>query len=211
VAIGSSETLKERDVALVAAYGGPQRAAPVAVISKRTFAGSWEYLLDGAIFTSPPHGAWSGAALLDREGKLVGIGSLIVGDATGKGDGVPGNMFVPIDKLQPILADMIADGHPSTPPVPWLGITTEEVRGVLTVSKLVPGGPAEKSGLQRGDIIIGVDGAVARDLVDFYGQIRRTGQAGVAVPLDIQQSGEKKRIDIKSMNRIDHLKLNSTF
>ncbi len=45
---------------------------------------SWEYLLDEAIFTSPPHPAWSGAALISREGKLVGVGSLIVGDATGK-------------------------------------------------------------------------------------------------------------------------------
>ncbi len=50
---------------------------------KRVFAGSWEYLLDEAIFTAPPHPAWSGAALIDREGRLVGVGSLIVGDTTG--------------------------------------------------------------------------------------------------------------------------------
>ncbi|MBV9349062.1 MAG: serine protease [Pseudolabrys sp.] len=211
VPMGSAATLKERDAALVAAYGGVQRAAPVAVVSKRTFAGNWEYLLDGAIFTSPPHGAWSGAALLDREGKLVGIGSLIVGDATGRGDGVPGNMFVPIDKLAPILADMITDGHPNSSPVPWLGINTDEVRGVLTISRIVPGGPAEKSGLKRGDVVVGVDGVAARNLVDFYEQIRRVGQAGVDVPLDVEQGGEKKRIGIKSMNRLDHLKLNSTF
>ena len=49
-------------------------------------------------------------ALINREGKLVGVGSLIVGDAGGKGEGTPGNMFVPIDRLGPILADLIAEG-----------------------------------------------------------------------------------------------------
>ena len=89
--------------------------APVYVVAKREFAGSWEYLLDEALFTSPPHPAWSGAALINREGKLIGVGSLIVGDATGDaiGETTPGNMFVPIDRLAPILADLLADGRMS--------------------------------------------------------------------------------------------------
>jgi S1-C subfamily serine protease len=54
---------------------------------------------------------WSGAALINRDGKLVGVGSLILNDAGGKGQ--PGNMFVPIDTLTPILADLLAQGRPS--------------------------------------------------------------------------------------------------
>src|SRR3954462_10426266 len=50
------------------------------VSARRAFAGSWEYLLEDAIFTAPAHPEWSGAALISREGKLVGIGSLIVND-----------------------------------------------------------------------------------------------------------------------------------
>ena len=209
--MGASSEVKERDSMMVASHGGAQGAAAVAIISKRTFAGNWEYLLDDAIFTSPPHSAWSGAALVNREGKLVGIGSLIVGDASGRGDGVPGNMFVPIDQLKPILADLIADGHASAPATPWLGITTEDVRGTLVVSRVTAGGPAEKAGIKRGDIVAGIDGIAPRDLIDFYREIRRVGRAGVEVPLDIQQDGEKRRIGIKSMNRRDHLKLNTTF
>ncbi len=209
--MGSSADVKERDVVMIAGFGGMQRAAAAAIVSRRTFAGNWEYLLDGAIFTSPPYAAWSGAALLTHDGKLVGIGSLIVPDATGRGDGVPGNMFVPIERLTPVLADLIADGHPNTPPVPWLGITTEDVRGTLVVTRAVPGGPAEKAGIKRGDIISTVDGETPRDLIDFYRKIRKVGSAGVDVPLDIQQGGERKHIDLKSMNRLDHLKLNSTF
>ena len=56
-------------------------------------------MLEDALFTAPPHPAWSGAALINREGKLVGVGSLIVGEAVSGSDKTPGNMFVPIDQL----------------------------------------------------------------------------------------------------------------
>src|SRR5260221_6679122 len=96
---GKSAELKERDAVVVAGLRGADHAATAVVVAKREFAGSWEYLLDEAIFTAPPHPAWSGVALLDHEGKLVGVGSLIVGDANGKGARNPGNMFVPTDLL----------------------------------------------------------------------------------------------------------------
>ena len=66
----SSADVKEQDPALVASYGGAGMVLPVHVASRREFTGSWEYLVEGAIFTSPPHPAWSGAALINREGKL---------------------------------------------------------------------------------------------------------------------------------------------
>ena len=98
--IGKSADVKERERLLIASFGGSSAVLPVHVISIREFAGNWEYLLDDAIFTGPPHPAWSGAALINRDGKLVGVGSLIVGNTTGRIDNTPGNMFVPIDKLR---------------------------------------------------------------------------------------------------------------
>src|ERR1043166_5474956 len=122
---------------------------PARVSAKREFAGSWEYLLDEAIFTSPPHPAWSGAALISREGKLLGVGSLIVGDPRGDGGGTRGNIFVPIERLPPILGDLIADGHVAGPGRPWLGVAADEVRGRLIVSRGTPDSPAEKTGLPK--------------------------------------------------------------
>ena len=84
MALGKSAELRVQDPALVASAGGPDMVAPVHVAAKREFAGSWEYLLDEAIFTTPPHPVWSGAALINREGRLVGVGSLIVGDEIGR-------------------------------------------------------------------------------------------------------------------------------
>jgi S1-C subfamily serine protease len=211
MALGRSSDLKERDPLLIASFGGVSRVLPVELLAKREYAGSWEYLLNEAIFTTPPHPAWSGAALINSRGELVGIGSLIVADASGKGDGVVGNMFVPIGLLPPILGDLISLGRVSGPGRPWLGLTTEEARGRLIVSRVVPGGPAEKAGMRRGDVIVGVAGAAPKTLADFYRKVWAVGDAGVTVPLDVQHGGDTRRVEIRSINRLDHLKLKSSF
>ena len=203
------DTAKD-EVVLIASFGGAARAAPARIAAKREFAGSWEYLLDEAIFTSPPHPAWSGAALISREGKLVGVGSLIVGDAIGDGSGEAGNMFVPIDLLAPILGDLIADGRAARDPRPWIGMSTNEIYGRLVVSQVTPQGPAEKAGVRRGDIITGVAGAPAKSLSDMYRKIWAQGNAGATVPLDFEREGDRRHADVPSMNRLDHLKLKST-
>jgi S1-C subfamily serine protease len=208
---GRSAEVKRSDPVLVASFGGSRMIAPAYVVAKREFAGNWEYLLDEAIFTAPPHPAWSGAALISREGRLIGVGSLIVGDAVGDGDNTAGNMFVPIDRLPPILGDLIADGRPSSVPRPWLGVTTTEMHGRLFVGRVTADSPAEQAGLRRGDVIVGVNGEPASGMADFYRKVWAFGRAGVSVPLDVLQGSEKRRVDVKSMNRLDHLKLKSTF
>ena len=207
---GKSADLKAGDPVLVAAAGGPANAAPASVVARREFAGGWEYLLDDAIFTIPPHPAWSGAALINREGKLVGVGSLIVADATGE-HGIAGNMFVPIDLLPPILGDLIANGRAGGPARPWLGMTTEEKGGSLRVSQVTPGGPAQKAGIARGDVIIGVGGETSKGMADFYRKVWARGAAGTSVPLDVQKDNTTRHVDVKSMNRLDSLKLKQTF
>jgi S1-C subfamily serine protease len=181
------------------------------VVSLREFAGSWEYLLERAIYTSPPHPGWSGAALINREGKLVGVGSLVVADATGRKDGTAGNMFVPIDRLPPIMAELMADGRVSGPARPWLGLTIEAFGSRLLVGRVVPGGPAEKAGIERGSALVGVGGVAPKSLADFYRKVWARGSAGTSIPLDVEKGEQKRRIDVPSMDRRDHLKLKSTF
>ena len=211
VKLGRSADVKSDDRELAVSYGGENATVPVRVVSRRAYAGSWEYLLEDAIFTAPPHPQWSGAALIDRAGALVGVGSLIVRDATGKGDDVRGNMFVPIDHLPPILDALVATGHTAGPGRPWLGVTTEEVRGRLVVSSVTPDGPAQKAGLRHGDVIVGVGGKTPETLAEFYRDVWASGDAGVSVPLDVMHDGAKRRIDVRSMNRLDHLRLKSSY
>lgn len=213
IALGRSADIKKDDRVMITGHGGVSRLAPATVVSRREFAGNWEYLIDSAIFTTPPYAEWSGAALLNRSGALVGIGSLVVREATDEGakEALAGNMFVPIDLLPPILGDLIAKGHASRAARPWLGLNADVVDGKLRVSRVVPGGPAEFAGLGRGDVISGVDGREPKTLSEFYRMLWSKGEAGVVVPLDVIQDRDKRRLDLKSMNRLDHLRLKSTF
>jgi S1-C subfamily serine protease len=211
MALGKSAEIKEGDPVLVASFGGAAMVGGAYVVAKREFAGSWEYMLEEALFTAPPHPAWSGAALINREGKLVGVGSLIVGEAVSGSDKTPGNMFVPIDLLTPILGDLISAGRKTGPGRPWLGLNTEELRGRLFVSRVTPEGPAEKAGIKRGDVVVGVNGEQPKNLADFYRKVWAQGSAGASIALDVLQDSEVKRLNVKSINRLDHLKLKSTF
>ena len=122
---------------LAASFGGRDGIAPARVVSLREFAGSWEYLIDGAIYTAPAHSHWSGAALITRDGKLVGVGSLIVGDASGSGGGA-GNLYVPTDILKPILGDLIANGAVGGAPKPWIGLSTQVTDCGLVIARVTP-------------------------------------------------------------------------
>ena len=210
IALGKSSNLKARDPVVIAAAGGPDAAAPAFVVSRRTFAGNWEYMLDQAIWTSPPHPGWSGAALLDTSGKLVGIGSLIVANATGAEAAMPGNVFVPIDLLSPILADLIDDGKVAGPVRPWLGMTVEAVRGRLFVARVTPDGPAEKAGIRRGDVIVSVKGAQPDTLDDLFRSLWAQGPAGATLEFDLLQDGSVRKMAVPSVDRRTYLKLRSS-
>jgi len=156
------------------------------VVSRRVFAGYWEYLLEDAIFTAPPYPAWNGAALVGRDGKLLGIGSLIVPDAAPR---VPGNMFVPVERLKASLADLLSLGRPGTPPHPWLGINAQEIGGRLVVTRVSAGGPAQQAGVARGSVITAVAGRKVDDLIGFYRELWAQGSAGVEVRLTVRDDG----------------------
>ncbi len=208
VALGRSGDLKAGDPVLVARAGGAGgRLAPAHIAAKRPFAGYWEYLLEEAIFTTPPHPDWSGAGLINREGRLVGVGSLVVADASGGGAGPPGNMFVPIDLLEPILAELLAGGAVSGPARPWIGITMEERDRALVVRRATPGGPAEKAGLTAGDRIVAVGDRPVDMLAELYRSIWALGAAGVVVPLAIERNGARQRLDVTSVSRRRQLRL----
>src|SRR5579864_1709466 len=134
---GSASTLAVGDRVIVIGHGGARHSLEARLIARREFAGYWEYLLDDALFTAPPHPQWGGTALVGEDGRLLGIGSLFVEEAAGL-DTVDANMFVPIDLLEPIFEDMLRFGRPTRAARPWLGLYATPLQGMLVVRGLTP-------------------------------------------------------------------------
>ena len=203
--------LRDNDPAIIAAQGGLEQAISAKVASRREFAGSWEYLLDEAIFTTPLHTNWSGSALIaNDDGRLLGLGSLFVQDAVEGGSPVPGNMFVPIDLLTPILDDLITLGRRASPPRPWLGMHTTEALGHLLVAGVHDRGPADKAGIEPGDLVRTVDGDEVFGLAEMYRRMWSIGHAGVDIRFGIQRDAEALEIVIETGDRREYLRLPQT-
>jgi len=201
---GSSADCAVGDDLLVAGHGGRAHALKAKLLAKREFAGYWEYLLDEALFTAPAHPQWGGSALIGREGRLLGIGSLLVQEKI-TDEAEQGNMIVPIDLLEPILNDLLTTSRSSRPPRPWLGIFTTELGGNVVVAGVAEGGPAEQAGLQTGDVLLEVDGARIAGLADLFRKIWALGAAGVEVPLTITREGKRMHVGVRSIDRQDLL------
>ena len=188
LARGSASAGAVGDDVIVIGHGGRAHALKASIISRREFAGYWEYVLDEALFTSPAHPQWGGSAVVGMDGRLLGIGSLLVEEAV-QGKQAQGNMIVPIDLLEPILDDMTKLGRPNRPPRPWLGMYATDAHGQIVVGGLANDGPAHRAGIRQGDLVLEVAGQRASSLADLFRRIWRLGAAGTEIPLTLARDG----------------------
>ena len=209
--LGNSDAVGEGQPVLVAGYGGVSAIRPAFVTDRREFAGPWEYLVDKAIFTTPPHAGFGGAGLVGEDGRLVGIGYLLVGNASGGDTPVPGNMFVPINLLKPILPELVAQGRTAGPTRPWLGLYSSETRGRLFVDRVATDGPAENAGLRPGDIVLGIGGEPVSSMAEFYRKVWAQGPAGSSIPLTVLKGLQVKEVAVTSIDRTKWFKPPRTF
>lgn len=198
--LGESRKLAAGDPVVVAGAGGRDHALAGQVLARMSFAGYWEYLVDGAIITGPAHPHWSGAALISNQGQLVGVGSLTLEGRARGGRRRPINMFVPTELLMPILEDLTRGRRPH-PARPWLGVLAQEARGEVVVAGVSPGGPASRAELRAGDAILAVAGAQVQELADFYTRLWAVGPAGVVIPLTVRREGDVFDLEVRSMDR----------
>jgi serine protease Do len=202
--LGDSDSVGERSRVLTLGQG-EREITELMIVSRKPFSGSWEYFLERPFYTFPPVNNWSGAALFGRDGKLIGIGSLVVNDAASDRAGVPGNLYVPVNLLKPILADLQSKGRRGADAQPWLGINVEPVHGNLVITRVQSGSPADRAGISSGAVVLGVAGEKVADRESLYRRIRQAGPAGSALTLQVLQQGSLREIEIRSIDRADFL------
>ena len=142
----------------------------------------------------------SGGPLLNVHGELIGINSAIYAKAQGIG------FAIPINKAKRIVADLIRYGEVV---LAWIGVTVqsvderlaqylnlEDIKGVL-VKKVDKGSPAQKAGIQDGDVIVSVG---KRDLVseDDYQTALRYYAAGQTIQINIWRSGKIRKVAVQA-------------
>ena len=210
VAMGSLKDLQP-GTALMAATGAQGQGEDgdvnmTQLVSKRSFSGYWEYHIDAAAFTSPPIGNHSGAPLFNQKGELVGIGSLFVSDAMGGNRRLPGNMFVPVDLLKPILAEMEKTGGTAVSRRPWVGLTSTEQGGRVQIVRVNKESPAQQAGLEPGDMVLAVDGKKVATLEEFYKKLWDRASPQADITLTVLQGAEIKSIVLKPVDRLSTMR-----
>jgi S1-C subfamily serine protease len=206
VTFGDAAALQELHRVAIVGHAAAGGASEAAVVSRRRFVGWWEYMLDEAVYTAPARSDHSGAGLFDESGKLVGIGSLWVGDALEIGAAFPGNMFVPVNLLEPILDDLVATGRRRGPQRPWLGVYTEQQEGHVLVSRVLPGSPAAGCGLERGDVILGIGGHAISGQAEFYEHLWTRCATGMEMSLHVLHDKQVKELRARPMDRLEYFR-----
>jgi serine protease Do len=202
VPLGRSAAATTSEPLMVASGGGDGAVSVARLLSRRAFAGYWEYHIEGALFTAPARGDHSGAGLFNARGELLGIGSLLVTDALGRdAPRTPGNMFVPVDLLTPILGELRARGASRASTRAWLGINCVEHDGEVRVVRVNDDSPADVAGLQAGDRILRIDGVAVTDVGALWKQLWAGGAPERAVALEIQRDGQVQRLVVQSVDR----------
>jgi S1-C subfamily serine protease len=193
----------QTDEPLMVVSGGEDGGISIArLLSRRAFSGYWEYHIDGALFTAPARTDHSGAALFNAKGELLGVGSLLMANANdGGGPRMPGNMFVPVNLLKPILGELRAHGRVESNKRAWMGVNCVEQDGAVRVVRVSSRSPAERAGVQPGDRIERIDGHEVAALATLWQRLWDGGAAEREVTLDIRRGAESRQLRMTTIDR----------
>ncbi len=204
---GSAAGLAPNQPMLFVSGGAEGELKLTYLASQRPFTGYWEYHIEDALFTVPALANHSGAGLFNSAGELLGIGSLLVRDALGP-DQPPqtGNMFVPVDLLRPILAELRESGRSMASQRAWLGVNCAEVDGKIRITRITTDGPADAAGLLAGDQILAIDSVPVSTLPTFYQRLWAGPTPNREVSVDISRNGALQTIKVQATDRLNSLR-----
>jgi putative serine protease PepD len=139
----------------------------------------------------------SGGPLVDLDGFVIGVNSAIatLGTTTGGQSGSIGVGFsIPIDQVKHTVREIIDTGHAE---YPVIGAQVSLVRSLdgAEIKDVTGSSPADKAGLQVGDVVTEIDGNRVADGVELIVAIR-SYEPGDVITLTVDHNGDTHKIDI---------------
>ena len=115
-------------------------------------------------------------------------------------------MFVPIDVLKPILADLVQDRAPCRTGAAVAGRGRRRGAGPAGGLARVARRPGRPGRARVGDIILGVGGEGVRTQAEFYRKVWGRGGAGTDIPLRVLQGVDVKELAVHSIDRVEYFR-----
>jgi len=143
----------------------------------------------------------SGGALVDIDGRLIGINTAIL-SRSGGSQGV--GFAIPSDLARSVMVSLIKDGHVTRG---YLGVTIQNVTPVLgrefklkdnqgaLVGDVVPDGPADKAGFKSGDVVVAFNNHTVADSRRLKLEVADTAP-GTSVPVEILRDGARQKLEV---------------
>jgi serine protease Do len=203
VKLGAAASLAKGARLIYITGTAPRQVGAVRLVDNRPFTGYWEYHLEMGLYTAPMVMNHSGAGLFNLDGDLVGVGNLLMRDVMPAQDpaALPGNLFVPVDVLAPVMDELLRTGQNPMAGRPWMGVNAAELRGQVRITRVTEGSPAADAGLRAGHWVTAVDGAPVRSLEDFYKKVWAHAAADGDIRVSVREAGETRVVDVPVRDR----------
>ena len=141
----------------------------------------------------------SGGALVNSKGEVIGINTVKISSSDTEGLG----FAIPTDDAMPIISELISNGKIVRPYIGISGLNIDDttarinnlVKGVY-VAQVVNNSPAASSGIQRGDIIVGIEGKSITTMEELN-EVKNTKKIGDEVTLKINRAGKEMDVKVK--------------
>jgi serine protease DegS len=177
---------------------GEVKGASGHVCTVGPFEAFWEYMLDDAIMATIVNPGLAGAGLFTTDGGLAGIVSLGLASVGRYSLAIPVSLYA-------TRRDVFEGEAEARARRAWLGFFPQGHQGSIVVTGVLPGSPAERAGLERGDLILSLDGEPVSSLRELYAALWRKGP-GEAMGLQVLRDSAIRLVDVVAGDRDEFYK-----
>jgi len=197
--LASSETLSLGTAVFAAASMAPRerRVGGGLVTRLGEFEASWEYMIERGIVSTAPNPGFGGGPLFALNGTMVGVVSLNLNEINRS------SLAIPIECFASHRDEFLRHGRiVSRPQRAWLGVFTDPIEEGIVVAGLVPNGPGARSGVQEGDVIVGLDSREVPTRKDLYLTLWRRAP-GEKISIEVLRDNELRVVNVVGGDRAE--------